>query len=290
MWTRGVRDRKQRWLLTAAVRIIDDPNPEVLISPMGRPAWQIRIITLFWPLRNLLARMVGWPISGRWMRRTFRGDRANFIPVQIDIERPENIPLPSQAVEKLILESSFRFILQRCLCRSLEPCRHFPQEIGCLFLGEGAREIEPSLGRKASVAEALAHHRRATALGLIPMTGRLRWDSLWLGVKKADQLLTICHCCDCCCYFKMYRYLPQEASQGLQRLDGLEVQVGEGCDGCGVCVERCFIRAMTMKDGKAAVGESCRGCGRCATVCPRKAVKISLRPSGMLDRYRSRIR
>ena len=242
---------------------------------MGRPAWQIKIITLFWPGRNFLARMVGWPIIGRWMRLTFKGDRASYIPVQVDVERPGSVALPGRIVEQFIQEASFRFILHKCLCRSLEPCRRYPQEIGCLFLGEGAKEIDPSLGREATVEEALAHHRKALALGLIPMAGKLRWDSLWLGVKQADQLLTICHCCDCCCYFKLYRLLAQEAAKGLQKLEGLEVRVAaQKCDGCGICVERCFIQAMTLKEGKALVGETCRGCGRCAIVCPKQAVKI----------------
>jgi UDP-glucose 4-epimerase len=242
---------------------------------MGRPAWQIKIITLFWPGRNFLARMVGWPIIGRWMRRTFKGDRASYIPVQVDVERPASVALPGMVVERFIQESSFRFILHQCLCRSLESCQHYPQEIGCLFLGEGAREIDPSLGREATVAEALDHHRKALALGLIPMAGKLRWDSLWLGVKQADRLLTICHCCDCCCYFKLYRLLPQEAAKGLQKLEGLEIRVeAEKCDGCGICVERCFIQAMTLKEGKAVIGETCRGCGRCASVCPKQAVRI----------------
>ena len=35
---------------------------------MGRPVWQIKIITLFWPWRNFMARMVGWPLLGRLMR------------------------------------------------------------------------------------------------------------------------------------------------------------------------------------------------------------------------------
>jgi ferredoxin len=143
-------------------------------------------------------------------------------------------------------------------------------------LGEGAREIDPHLGREASIEEALDHHHRAVSQGLIPMAGKLRWDSLWLGVNRADQLLTICHCCDCCCYFKLYRYLPQEAARGLKKLEGLEVRVESSCDGCGICVERCFIKAMTLKEGKAVVGESCRGCGRCAVVCPREAVRITL--------------
>jgi UDP-glucose 4-epimerase len=150
-------------------------------------------------------------------------------------------------------------------------------------LGEGARKIVSSLGREASVEEALAHHQKALAMGLIPMVGKLRWDSLWLGVKHADQLLTICHCCDCCCYFKLYRFLPQEAARGLQKLEGLEVRVGEACNGCGICADRCFIGAMTIQNGKAIVGEKCRGCGRCAIVCPVKAVKVIL-PSEILVR------
>ncbi len=218
--------------------------------------------------------MVGWPVIGRWMEGTFRGDRASFIPVKVDVERPGSVALPGAAVERLIEESPFRFILDRCLCRSLEMCRHYPEDLGCLFLGEGAREIESSLGREATVEEALAHHRKALSLGLIPMVGKVRWDSIWLGVRKADQLLTICHCCDCCCYFKLYRHLPQEAAAGLQKLEGLEVRVTDDCDGCGICVDRCFIKAMRVEAGKAAPGKECRGCGRCAAVCPKRAVKI----------------
>ena len=245
---------------------------------MGRPVWQIKVITLFWPIRNFLAKMVNWPVLGRWMKRTFQGDRAHYIPVQVEVKPPGSVALPSKEVEDLIRESSYRFILHKCLCRSLEPCRHFSPELGCLFLGEGAREIEAALGREATVEEALTHHRRALESGLIPMTGKLRWDSLWLGVKQANQLVTICHCCDCCCYFKLYRFLPPEAAGGLQKLEGLEVRVVEGCDGCGICVERCFIQAMQLRNGKAVVGENCRGCGRCVQVCPKKAVQMVLQP------------
>ncbi len=244
---------------------------------MGRPSWQIQIITAFWPMRNLLAKMAGWPFIGRWLASTFRGDRASYIPVQVELEKPTSVALPRRMVEELIRESSFRFLLKECMCRSLEPCRHYPQNIGCLFLGEGAREIVSSLGREVSAEEALAHHRKAVTLGLIPMVGKLRWDSLWLGVKQADQLLTICHCCECCCYFKIYRFLPQEAAGGLRKLEGLEIRVEDAkCDGCGICVEKCFIQAMAVRNGKAVPGEKCRGCGRCAVVCPKQAIRVLL--------------
>ncbi len=229
--------------------------------------------------------MVGWPVLGRWMGSSFRGDRASYLPIHVDVPRPESVALPSLWVEKLIAEASYRFIFHRCLCRSLEPCGHYPREVGCLFLGEGAREIAPELGREATVEEAWAHHRRARECGLIPMVGKLRWDSIWLGVKRQDQLLTICHCCDCCCYFKIYRFLPPEAAGGLRKLEGLDIRVEEACDGCGVCVERCFIGAMKLQEGKAVVGEECRGCGRCALVCPQHAVKLVLPTEEGLQDY-----
>ncbi len=140
---------------------------------MGRPGWQIKIITLFWPMRNFLARMVGWPILGRVFGLAFRGDRASYIPVQVEVKPPGSAVIPTQAVEELIRKASYRFILDRCLCRSLESCRNYPRELGCLFLGDGAREIAPGLGREADPEEALIHHRRAIALGLIPMVGKL---------------------------------------------------------------------------------------------------------------------
>jgi len=72
------------------------------------------------------------------------------------------------------------------------------------------------------VEEALNHHRRPR-LGPDSHGGKIEVDSLWLGVKKADQLITICHCCDCCCYFKLYRSCPG-GRPGLQKWEGLEVR------------------------------------------------------------------
>lgn len=241
---------------------------------MGRPYWQIQLITAFWPLRNFFAKMVNWPLVGRWLKAAFRGDQASFIPVKVDLESPQSVPLPSPVVEEIILASPYHFILNRCLCRSLSVCQNYPPEIGCLFLGPGAKEIAPSLGHEASPEEALIHHRQAVAKGLIPMVGRLKWDALWLGVQKGKKLLTICHCCHCCCYFRLYRFLPQEAKKGLQKLPGLEVRINARCNGCGICAQKCFIGAITIKHGKAIIGTECRGCGRCAAFCPQKAINL----------------
>lgn len=43
----------------------------------------------------------------------------------------------------------------------------------------------------------------------------------------------------------------------------------EKCTGCGVCVESCPQKALSMKEGKPAVRrDACMLCGRCENVCP----------------------
>jgi ferredoxin len=46
------------------------------------------------------------------------------------------------------------------------------------------------------------------------------------------------------------------------------------CLGCGKCIERCPIGAISLdKDGIATVDkEKCSGCLKCANVCPNEAI------------------
>ncbi len=45
------------------------------------------------------------------------------------------------------------------------------------------------------------------------------------------------------------------------------------CTGCGLCVEVCPDRTISLEDGRAAVtGERCMECGHCLAVCPAEAV------------------
>ncbi len=48
----------------------------------------------------------------------------------------------------------------------------------------------------------------------------------------------------------------------------------DGCVGCGICVEKCPVGAISMEDGKAKINmEECIHCGICHSACPNEAVR-----------------
>ena len=49
----------------------------------------------------------------------------------------------------------------------------------------------------------------------------------------------------------------------------------ESCIGCGLCVEVCPAKTLSMHDGKAVVtGTYSMGCGHCEAVCPVNAIRV----------------
>ena len=58
----------------------------------------------------------------------------------------------------------------------------------------------------------------------------------------------------------------------------------ESCIGCGKCVERCPVKAMTLNSDDEAVynRENCFGCGLCVTTCPTDALLLERKPDDQL--------
>ena len=50
---------------------------------------------------------------------------------------------------------------------------------------------------------------------------------------------------------------------------------GEGCAGCGICIQACPEGAIELKNNIAVVDEeTCTGCGTCVAECPTEAIKF----------------
>jgi UDP-glucose 4-epimerase len=214
-----------------------------------------------------------------------------WLPINEDLKLPESAPAPLDLLYRFIEESSHRVIYKACGCRTACQCKEYPQDVGCLLMGDSAMESSPSVSREVGVDEAKEHAREAVAAGLVPMVGKARVDNYIFGIKERRRLLTVCFCCECCCMSRYERYFPvKQLDEMFPRLDGIKMVVNSACDGCGDCLEKCYIRAIEMKNGVAVIGDRCRACGRCATICPAKAVSVQIDDSLFLEESYNRIR
>jgi len=255
---------------------------------MASPPWLVDLLKKNFAKRFFIARLTRAPLVGRLLRYLlFETDEVFFLPkdrvisVNAQVETPTQMVLPSQIVEHFIEEASFCWVMNFCICRTASQCKDYPRELGCLFLGEAARGINPRFGHPVSKTEALAHVQRCREAGLVHLIGRNKLDTLWLGVGPGDRLLTVCNCCPCCCLQKMLPFLAPQAGAKFAKLPGVSVTVDQSrCAGCGTCASGyCFVDAIHVVGHKAVISQECRGCGRCVEACPRGAIKFSIEPA-----------
>ena len=251
---------------------------------MSRPLWFVQLIKKIFPGSVLAAGATRVPVLGRILDRwLFEGDDLIYLPkdrvIQINhsLDLPDETVLPSEVVEYFIEKANYHWIMNSCLCRDAMQCEDYPIDLGCLFLGEAVLGINPQLGRPVTKEEALEHVRRCREAGLVHLIGRNKLDTIWLGVGPGNKLLTVCHCCPCCCLWRVLPYVAPRISAKVTRMPGVTVAVGDRCVGCGTCTrDVCFVDAIHVVDHRAVIGDACRGCGRCASVCPQAAIEISI--------------
>lgn len=258
-------------------------------------------------------RMTNWPLFKQAGRRVLDAENTclTYVPIYENMELPAGVAAPVSVIEHFIREASHHLILSRCPCRSENGCEDFDPSFGCTFLGPAVLDVDPEVGRLVSMEEALEHLRQATEMGLVSCLGKFKGDAIMLGVKDHRRLMTICHCCPCCCISTAIPLASRETRDVLVKMEGLSITVdAEKCTGCGKCVEACIFHQVTLVDRErpdagsreaggdgakrrpkklAAIGEECKGCGRCAMACPEKAIRISIDDPGYIDECVARI-
>jgi Fe-S-cluster-containing hydrogenase component 2 len=245
---------------------------------LSRSTQIYEFVMKLWPLSKVAFKLGNQPFVGPFIRPLFstRMNQIVIIPINEVIHPGQNLVLPSALLTPLIEDASARFILSHCMCRRNENCQTYPQTLGCLYLGDGATQINPELGRLVSPEEAISHVSKSIQHGLVPLIAHTLFDSYVLGIPYR-RMLTICFCCDCCCGVRHgLRMGPPAFWDVVNRLPGLNVTVGDNCAGCETCLEVCAVRAISMKDGRACIGEQCKGCGRCVDACPVGAIELRL--------------
>ncbi len=248
--------------------------------------------TLVWAAERALRAALKIPGMNKvhpWLRED--KSELRWLPINADIELPEDAPLPLALLDRFIEEASHRVIIDYCGCREGWKCKHYPRDIGCLMMGDDALLIERFPGREVGVEEARAHARRAVDAGLVPVVGKARVDNFIFDVRDRSRMLTTCFCCECCCVTRYTRYAPLKTLEPIQpRLEGITLTVTDRCIGCGQCAKHCYLEAIKFVNGRAVIGEYCRACGRCASVCAKDAIEISIDDPDFLEKAYAKIR
>lgn len=264
---------------------------------MSRPIWFVNFLKRIYPSRRPMARLTNLPLIGNLVDHLlFRGDEMFVIPkdhtIQINapLDTPESTIIPSQLVERYIEQANHHWIMDFCICREGDGCQDYPRELGCLFLGKPVTQINSKLGRLVDKEEALEHVRRCREAGLVHSIGRNRLDSVWLGAKPSEELLTICNCCPCCCLWGLVTDLTPKIGNKITSMPGVEVAIGEECTGCELCADGiCFADAIQVHNGRAEISLECRGCGRCVEICPEEAILLTINGESNFETIQKRL-
>ena len=211
----------------------------------------------------------------------FEDDEIVVIPNTININRKIESEgsefLPTQVIKDVIKRCDDIVIMNSCLCRTSNDCKDYPKDIGCIFLGPTARKIPKHIGHLATVEEALEQVDQADAAGLSHIIGKNKIDSVWMNVRPRKGLLTICHCCPCCCLWKVYPNLDSSISDKLEKLDGVTVKINDdNCRMCKKCLDKvCMFDSISLKDNRISIDyDNCKGCGLCVNACKFDAITI----------------
>lgn len=201
------------------------------------------------------------------------------LPIRQTVEDPRMLLPYEDALE--LLRNEDRFAVATCACRHRKgldpdhpPCKHEAEN--CLHFGRYADYIiDNNLGRRIVREEAEGILTKSADAGLIHAVSN--WQR---------ELDTICNCCRCCClYLEAFHVLKHSKPMNHSNY---ELQTNpKTCSGCGLCVKRCPMEALSLeeslearnKSGKIAVLKPgiCVGCGVCAHKCPTDSLALRRR-------------
>lgn len=191
-----------------------------------------------------------------------------IIPVNKSVSVINNI-LPYEQVFELINQYS-DFTVLDCICRKekhlLGKGCDKPLE-NCLSFGV-TDERNKRLNRGRAIGRPEVHEilHRAEKAGLVLQTGNAR------------KAVYICTCCGCCCGVLCSIKRDRQPASRVSTPFRAKLDLNN-CSGCGACINRCPMEALSLIDGKALLNPvRCIGCGLCVSTCPEEALTLQRKP------------
>jgi ferredoxin len=224
---------------------------------------------------------IGSRLNG-WLRLDNSHTQGYLVPINRDLDYQGKAPgavTPISMVRRAIEESSYRMIMNKCMCRDCHTCKDYPIELGCIMLGEACRKMVSSgVGRYATVEEAVGHLERAAQLGMVAGCAWAEIEALTMGIspQQHDRYVEICLCCPCCCLVlhQMKKLMSVPVMKDRFRSVGWRACGTDDCITCGQCVDICPMEAIELRGKGISVSDECIGCGLCAFKCPEQAIAM----------------
>jgi Na+-translocating ferredoxin:NAD+ oxidoreductase subunit B len=202
--------------------------------------------------------------SGIWEK----GPQLRTIPVRESIP-VKNVILSYEDIDQILAAHS-SFAVANCVCR--QEMRLVGHDCGkpletCLAFDGGADYfVQDGRGRYITRDEALELVRKAEQSGLVLQPGNDRTSG------------NLCMCCGCCCgVLRSLKMNPNPAHRTSSPFTAVLNE--EICGGCGTCLDRCQMEALSMPGFVAELNvDRCIGCGLCVTTCPNEALTLVRKP------------
>lgn len=202
---------------------------------------------------------------------TTEGGTSIKITMNEAVKTEEQI-VPSKTVQEII-DKYDEIAVGHCFCRNYTKVLAHDCEISapsevCFTFGKSARHtVAQGFARPVSREEAMKIMAQAEEAGLVH-------KAFHNGSNIQKEENSICNCCkDCCDTFTLWR---SGAAPMINATNYLSIIDKEGCTGCGICVERCPVDAISLDGNEKAerVESYCIGCGICARFCPTETISL----------------
>ncbi|HUU99566.1 MAG TPA: 4Fe-4S binding protein, partial [Bacteroidales bacterium] len=200
----------------------------------------------------------------------------------IDIMRPQpaiHRVIPAQSAVKTewilpydklreLLMSCNTFRVRDCICRKqqdLEETRKctFPLHVELIFY-KGPEPTEPPSPPFVTREEALRVLDETEKIGLVHTVSNV-----------AEGVIYVCNCCGCCC--GILRGITEFGIEKSVAAANYYSVIDPGkCTGCGTCITRCQMHAISADSDQVSVVNrtKCIGCGLCVTGCTFNVARL----------------
>jgi Na+-translocating ferredoxin:NAD+ oxidoreductase subunit B len=198
---------------------------------------------------------------------TTKTTQLRIVPVNKRIDVQREVATCDQ-IREHVKSSPGPFATIPCICRHGrdllgESCKQTKLRDNCLMIGMAAQwAVSSGIGRAVS---------RDAMLDLLDRAER---EGLVLQPENTQSPMFVCCCCHCCCgVLGSAKRFPAPAEYFSSNFHAA-VDAGT-CGGCGACITRCQMEAITSPDGVAVVDLArCIGCGLCLTDCPSDSMQL----------------